>query len=191
MTSRPIARTLNVLSSVDLVANDSPCPHQPILKCFRLTRPSSMTSVRFWAYALLLLAPFAWAQDYSVTKFPTLGGTATRAFSINDAGQVVGGSLLSNGNTHAFLWTSSAGIEDLGTLGGSNSVANGINQSGQVVGQADNPFNSYAFLWTQAGGMQDLGALGAYSSSYGINSSGEVAGTSQVGSGDNVHAFLW
>jgi probable HAF family extracellular repeat protein len=192
MTSRPIARTLNVLSSVDLLANDTCCPGQPILKRFGLTRPSSMTIVRFWAYALLLLAPFAWAQDYAVTKFPTLGGTATRAFSINDAGQVVGGSfLLSDGNTHAFLWTSSAGIEDLGTLGGGMSVAYGINQNGEVVGQADNTFNSYAFSWTQSGGMQDLGALGSYSSAYAANSSGQVVGASPVGAADYVHAFLW
>lgn len=148
-------------------------------------------NLRSLALLVLFLTPLTFAQDYVVTKLPTLGGTHTYAFSINDQGQVVGEAELTNGNEHAFLWTRLGGIQDLGTLGGGSSSASGINASGQVVGGADTPYTADAFLWSQSSGMQNLGTLGAYSSASGINGSTEVAGNSQVGDTDTVHAILW
>jgi probable HAF family extracellular repeat protein len=49
----------------------------------------------------------------------TLGGSNSRAVSMNSSGQVVGYSELpSDTATHAFLWTRAGGMIDLGTLGG-------------------------------------------------------------------------
>jgi probable HAF family extracellular repeat protein len=88
-------------------------------------------------------------------------------------------------------------LKDLGTLPGTTeSFARGVNASGQVVGWTDievqvgpgpGNFDLYhAFLSGPGGGpLQDLGTLGGSSSGgYGVNDSGQVAGTS------NIHAFL-
>jgi probable HAF family extracellular repeat protein len=69
----------------------------------------------------------------------TLGGTFSVAQAINDSGQVVGRSYLSdNVTTHAFRTAPNLPInpftDDLGTLGGLYSSALGINAFGQVVG---------------------------------------------------------
>ncbi len=79
---------------------------------------------------------------------------------INDRGQIVGVSTLSDNATfHAFLWQSGV-MTDLGTLPGDMfSVAFGINNKGQIVGQSCNAGGACrAFIW-QNGAMTDLNLL--------------------------------
>jgi probable HAF family extracellular repeat protein len=156
-------------------------------------RNSSLVVCVVFILILIFAVAFeATAQDYKVTKLPTLGGKLTRAFGVNNQGQVVGQSDIPNSAWHAFVWNRTGGIQDLGTLGGPFSVAYAINDSGQVVGGADDiAGNSHAFLWSQSGGTQDLGTLGVYSTASGINNKGEVVGWSQVGPTNYVHAFYW
>jgi probable HAF family extracellular repeat protein len=45
----------------------------------------------------------------------TLGGANSWAWGINDRGQVVGVSIVSNGESHAFLWENGV-MHDIGTL---------------------------------------------------------------------------
>jgi probable HAF family extracellular repeat protein len=68
---------------------------------------------------------------------------------INDTGQVVGMTILSDGSEHAFLYSGGV-MTDLGTLPGfGDSVATAINNAGQVVGRAYIAGNatSHAFLY--------------------------------------------
>lgn len=74
--------------------------------------------------------------DGKLTYLGTLGGLASHAYGINDAGQVVGVSDTAAGQQQAFITgPNGAGIRSLGTLGGSLTEPHDINESGQVVGR--------------------------------------------------------
>ena len=125
------------------------------------------------------------------------GWILTKAYDINDAGQVVGEGIIS-GATHAFLWSESEGVTDLGTLSGySDSTARGINNSGQVVGWSGTKGGppiwqlSHAFLWSESEGMTSLGDLGGdWSQAHAINNPAQVVGQSK-NTDEDCHAFLW
>jgi probable HAF family extracellular repeat protein len=136
-----------------------------------------------------------------VTDLGSLGGTGhaggISARSINNMGQVVGGSDLRGDQTfHAFLWTKSMGMQDLGTVTGdfaSEAIAN--NDSGDVVGVSlDNQFNPRAFLWRN-GVMADLNSLVPAGSplylftACSINSSGDIIGIAISGDG-SFHSYM-
>jgi probable HAF family extracellular repeat protein len=156
-----------------------------------------MIKIRFgmWAAMVLVLAPLAGAQSYSVTNMGDLGGGESLALAINDHGAAVGYSYLTNGDQRAFIWTSAGGMHNLGNLDGSSalSTARGINNSGQVAGLSYlSNGDVHPFLWTKAGGMQDLGTLGGtYAVGNAINDSGEVVGNSFLANGTSQHAFVW
>jgi probable HAF family extracellular repeat protein len=72
-------------------------------------------------------------------------------------------------------------MTDLGSLG-SNSFAFAISRNGQTAGVSYIPGDAFyhAVIW-QNGSIVDLGTLGGLNSgASGINSSGEVAGSSDV-----------
>jgi len=144
-------------------------------------------------------AAFLWTKKEEMRDLGTLGGGGASAQSINNLGQVVGGSFTDNG-FHAFSWTESEGLIDLGTLGGCMSQANQVNDLGQVVGlstpEGCDSTNLHAFLWTRNDGMQDLGAPAG--TSFGgpgaINILGMVVGAAcpqPCLSQESVHAFVW
>ena len=85
-------------------------------------------------------------------------------------------------------------MRDLGSLPGHASAAAwDINDAGTVVGQSIDPLTgqSLSFIWTHRTGMRELDAsLGAVGSlATGINRSGQIAGSSNAGTGA-FHAFL-
>lgn len=130
--------------------------------------------------ALALLAACVVSQAsvrYTLTDLGTLGGTDTRAWSINDSGEVVGSSKYSPFNSHAFRWAGGV-LTDLGTINGPMGSATGINNNGQVVGWAsvDSTYQ-HAFLLNPGGAMVDLGSPGQYSSANAINNLGQVVGS--------------
>lgn len=83
---------------------------------------------------------FQW-QNGSLTILPTLGGDYSNAYSINDAGQIVGDSYLADNNeSHAVLWENGVAV-DLGLLVWESpetvswgSISLSINSSGLIVG---------------------------------------------------------
>ena len=122
------------------------------------------------------------------------GGARSVAFSINNAGQVVGESFTpDNFGVHAFITgPNGVGMRDLGTLGGTAlSTAFGINDAGQVVGDSNTTVSSFTrrpFITGPNGeGMRDLGTLGGRenenSHASDINDAGQVVGSS-------IHAFI-
>ncbi|HEY5707750.1 MAG TPA: PEP-CTERM sorting domain-containing protein [Terrimicrobiaceae bacterium] len=121
----------------------------------------------------------------------TLGGSASGANSISDAGQIVGQAELPGDRTyHATLFSGmGSGNTDLGTLGGSSSKALAINNSGQIVGQADVAGNTAfrATLFSGTGNI-DLGSLRGSSRAQAINNSGQIVGYSYMNNGDNTRA---
>lgn len=150
-----------------------------------------------------------WERDGKPINLGSLGGSILNtAASINDRGEVVGGSNLSGNQTiHTFLWTKNHGMTDLGTVGADLASLPGgmgaINNRGQIVGEscdvdpltAQTPPNCRAYLW-QKGQMKDLNALIPAASplylifGFGINDSGEIAGFAVVKTTGAVHAFL-
>lgn len=130
----------------------------------------------------------------TMTDLGTLGGTSSYGSSINNSGQVAGGSETVGGQRHAFRYSGGV-MTDLGTLGG-HSFGIGINDAGQVVGDSElfigGRSRGHAFL-SSGGAMTDLGILGTDGSStaYGINNAGQVVGASETGDRDNYHAFVY
>ena len=125
----------------------------------------------------------------------TLVGGDSRAYGINDAGQVVGVFYIVPMSPRAFITgPNGEGMTDLGTLGGDYSVASGINDAGQVMGSsttAPNVNDWHAFITGPNGeGMTDLGTLGGHSSiAYDINNAGRVVGYSNTAA-HTYHAFI-
>ena len=139
-------------------------------------------------------------QSYDVIDLGTLGGAESRAYAINDLGQVAGEAMTQAGESRAFLWLPEAayglpaGMSDLETLGGPDSAAFGLNNAGQVVGSAETggPAVSRAFLWDPAiGEMQDLGTLPGPSVARAINDWGEIVGTARDFQAFDQAFFRW
>ena len=89
------------------------------------------------------------------------GGDESRAFSINDLGQVVGWSAAPPvGDQRAFLWENGV-MQDLGALDKGRSEAWSINNSGQIVGSLIGPHGKYyPFLWENNAMVQLPGGEG-------------------------------
>jgi len=148
-----------------------------------------------WASTILILAPLAAAQSYSVTDLGTfLGGTVSQGYGINVLGQVAGYARFADFNAHGFFWSQPTGLLDLGSIPPQTnfSVGQAINSFSDVAGYSyyDRSFNQLAVLWSH-GTVRDLGTLpgGSYSQANGINDLGEVTGYSN-GAGQ-PHAVLW
>jgi probable HAF family extracellular repeat protein len=120
----------------------------------------------------------------------TLGGSESRAFGMNENGDIVGSSLLFGDNIRkAFLFTGNA-TGAVADLGGTNSEARDINNMGRVVGWSDIPGGGQrAFLYYN--GALNLGTLGGRSIAHAINDAGDVVGTSETAGPGSDAAFLY
>jgi probable HAF family extracellular repeat protein len=134
------------------------------------------------AVILLVLGSPVFAYR-EVIDLGTLGGTESRASSINDSGQIVGYATNSSGYKRACLFDSTGGgaNTDLGTLGGNESRAYSINDNGQVAGYAYNSSGTQTacrFDSISGGANKNLGGFTAYS----INNGGSIVGNGRTNS---------
>jgi probable HAF family extracellular repeat protein len=134
-----------------------------------------------------------WARE-GIKELPIIDGDLDGiAASINDHGQVVGGSGNCTSLSHALLWHEGT-VTDLGNLGGVLfSFASGINNQGQIVGTSDLPGDTVlrAFIWKH-GVMTNLGVFpgDVHSVAVGINDKGQIVGDSCDAS-FSCRAVLW
>jgi len=166
---------------------------------FERKQEARKPTVALWFISLqvLLVVQCAAQQNYAVTDLGTAGGAQSFAWATNNAGQVVGYSLGSNGNSVPFVWQSGV-LSRVGTLGGTaaQSWALGVNNSGSVVGQASyngsaSASYTHAFLWS-GGASKDLGTLGGVNSTAtGINDSGDVVGFANLSGDGSAAPFLY
>ncbi|MBN2216979.1 MAG: DUF3466 family protein [Pirellulales bacterium] len=121
---------------------------------------------------------------------------ASRAYDINDLGQVAGYSYAGQQQGHAFLYDHGT-MTDLGTFGEYQTVvARSINNHGQIVGtgfKIDYPTSRHAFLW-DSGTIIDLNMLidtsdgMTFKNAWGINDAGWIVGIGGVGQAE--HAIM-
>ena len=134
---------------------------------------------------------FVWSPELGMRDLGDLGGGATNGYNMNNENVVVGESIASNGETHAFVYTKGE-MHDLGTLGGTYSTAEEINDSGIVVGASrDRDGVQHAFWGDLDRGLNVIPNLGggeAYAVS--VNSLGQVCGFSRTRD-EKTHAFIY
>jgi len=129
----------------------------------------------------------------TISDLGTLGGTYSWGHDINDAGQIVGYSMVNSLTLHAYVWQAGAMTSThFGSL--SFSRAEGINRTGAMCGLMTVPgsFVSPFHAWLIDGSSQiDLGTLGgADSHARAINDFGQVVGYAENSIG-NRRAFRW
>ncbi|MBD2534137.1 hypothetical protein H6G97_33230 [Nostoc flagelliforme FACHB-838] len=131
-----------------------------------------------------------------ITNIGTLpGDNYSSALDINDSGQVIGISGLSEGeNISTFLYSSSTGLQDIGRLSPTDVfIGQGINNLGQVVGFSTTDGGALLYSDNTLYSLNDLIAPGSDAGltltlASAINNNGQIVGYGAV-SGE-FHAFL-
>jgi probable HAF family extracellular repeat protein len=135
------------------------------------------------------------ANAYQLTELYGIpGSVSSYAFGINNHGEVVGRSVMSNGNSVATIWKGTTPVA-LGTLSGSISTsAQAINDAGRVVGASSRTASEYiATIWngTKPTALASLSGSSTVAVTTGINNSGRVVGFSNLTAGSNDTAVIW
>lgn len=135
---------------------------------------------------------FIWESTSGETNIGINGHNGDYGIGINNHGVALGFEDPYNG--HPYVWNAIDGKTTIALPSGSIGCSpRAINDNGQFTGDiVDGSNNSYAVLWSQNGQVTPLGTLGGrYSQARGINSAGQVVGSSDAVEGQGGHAFVW
>lgn len=143
---------------------------------------------------------FVWSPGGGFTDLPAPPyAIGSRAFAVNDAGQVSGSLVLGVGPNilNAVRWSPAGGgyaFLDLGRFA-DQAYGTGINAGGEVIGVYGDSSGNYqrGFRWTEAGGLEDLSASAANVLMLfprGITARGLIAGE-LINSNWSTQAFMY
>jgi probable HAF family extracellular repeat protein len=137
---------------------------------------------------------FSWHRGH-FTELGTLGGNSAAAYAINDAGVIVGTSVIAPHykSTHAFKWENGV-MTDMGGLGfteDGGDVPVSVNNAGWAAGRCRVAFAGiHGCVWHD-GLVDDVGTLdGTWSEAHSINDSNVVVGSAGFPRSTG-HAFVW
>jgi probable HAF family extracellular repeat protein len=133
-----------------------------------------------------VLHAFAGPGTTADISAPWANGSSAR--SLNDLGAVAG-NVFVGGSSQAVVWTNGV-AQPIGGLGGPDSYATAINNNQQVTGMATDSTGAGRAVVYSNGTTRDLGVQGYWSSGYGINDMGAVAGYA-LDSSFRFQAFTW
>ena len=138
--------------------------------------------------------PFVYTiGDAALTPLPTASVfLPAKAFSINEAGTIVGFQSLSGRPGAAVVWRN--GVESFLPAVGFFNDATFINDAGVIIGHTFDDFTTYRAMIIDeaANSSADLGTLGGtLSDPVDVNSSRQVIGSSRTGVGFETAPFLW
>jgi probable HAF family extracellular repeat protein len=122
------------------------------------------------------------ARPSTIERLP--GGDFSEAFSINDAGEIVGASNTA-GVSKPFKYSGSLIPLELPS-GDDSGQANAINNAGMIAGWTSGASGQHAVLWSANGPLLLPGKFGM---ALAVNGKNEVAGSSQDGGVE--HAVIW
>ena len=124
----------------------------------------------------------------SFTTLDVPGATATAAFGINAAGQIVGQYADAGGRFHGFL-LSGGSFTTLDAPGATLTLALGINDAGQIVGEYEASGRIHGFL-LNGGTFTTIDPPGStFTDALGINNAGQIVGL-YSDAGGRTHGFL-
>ena len=143
--------------------------------------------------ALMLgFTPDASAIDFTYAPIVVPGGTATAAYGINNAGQIVG-SVDTTTGTQAFV-DSGGTFTTFAAPGADQTIAMGINNSGQVVGRASdgtNPTQGFLYSGGTLTTINNPTGTGEYLEASGINDGGQIVGFFETsGNSTGFHGYV-
>lgn len=188
---------INLQAVCYFYANQVAFPFDSVVPSFNMgtgTQTSSYNCARPWAVADGDVQPVQVAAPaYEIVDLGTLGGARSRAYGINNHGQIVGEAANAANVTRAFLYANGT-MQDLGTLRANDSgssVAYSINNLGQITGNAavDTPVTDVAGMGFLHSGnaMTPIGQAPVNSTNFdyintakAINDNGDIAVTRHV-----------
>jgi len=141
---------------------------------------------------------FEWKSGKSI-PLTLLGGACSSAVGINNSGHIVGGACPSGlTQMHAYLYRNGTTL-DLGALGGVAASGTQVNLNDQIAGDYTRANGTASAFFWQSSTWVDLGSLGGdFTYSYGMNSSGTIAGQSDTSKTldpvygiPRFHGFVW
>ena len=131
----------------------------------------------------------------STAYLPSLGSFGSTAKDINNRGQILGYSYVSDTVKHAVLWENGQArdLHETSSLPSGWVLSDGwaTNDSGRIVGTADLPDGTWhGYVW-QDGVAEDLGTFMQDSNAYDINNHGQIVGSVLTPGGPLGAAVLW